>query len=104
MDTSVKTCFKCGVEKPLDDFYKHQMMSDGHLNKCKECTKKDTKDNRASNHDYYKAYDLERSKLPHRKKAMKDRLPEYRATFPERNRAHQLVRSAVIRGDIKKLH
>lgn len=36
-----KKCFKCSVIKPLEDFYKHKGMSDGHLNKCKMCTKKD---------------------------------------------------------------
>ena len=31
MKTSVKTCFKCGKEKSLDEFYTHPMMKDGIL-------------------------------------------------------------------------
>lgn len=34
---------KCGLEKPLKEYYKHKQMGDGHLNKCKECTKWDNK-------------------------------------------------------------
>lgn len=39
----MKKCFKCGEIKPLNDYYAHPQMGDGHLNKCKVCTRIDTK-------------------------------------------------------------
>ena len=65
---SSKRCFKCLLDKPLSCFYKHPQMGDGHLNKCKECTKGDVKRHRAENLDRVRSYDRDRAKDPLRKK------------------------------------
>jgi len=88
----MKICFKCEVEKPLSDFYKHKQMGDGHLNKCKQCTKKDVGKHRNNNLDKIRAYDRDRGAR------QKDGyLKEYRAKYPNKYKAHSLVNGAIKR-------
>lgn len=74
-----KKCFKCGHTKPIDEFYKHPQMADGHLNKCMECTKKDVRKRYEDCHDKIVAYEKKRARLPTRIAARR----EYRKNHPD---------------------
>ena len=102
MQSLMKTCFKCGVEKPLEDFYKHPAMADGRVGKCKECNKADVRANRAAKLAYYRAYDVEREKTTKRRKRRDDFSKKWCIEFPERAKAHKLVYAAVKKGDLIK--
>ena len=99
----MKTCFKCGVEKPLSEFYKHKAMADGHLNKCKACAKSDVWHHRNENIDAVRAYDRARGKQPHRIAASARLTAEYRAKYPERYRATTAVSNGLKRGKLQKI-
>lgn len=89
------------------------MMADGHLNKCKECSKSENTSNRVEKRDYYIAYDKSRAKEPHRAIARAEyhatergkevaRLSHrnYKENYPLKTAATSAVTNALKRGDL----
>src|SRR5690349_10806365 len=99
---TLKTCFKCGAQKPRTEFYKHPGMADGLLGKCKPCTRADVRHNRVANGDYYRVYDSMRYHHDPARKA--NAIQSFAAASkkrPERKQAADLVWRALRRGEIK---
>lgn len=104
----MKRCFKCQETKRIDEFYKHTQMSDGRLNKCKECTKKDASEHRQANLEKIRAYDRLRGSMPHRVAARQEysktdayktshakSTTKYFANNPKKYKAHNILNAAV---------
>ena len=99
----MKTCFKCNAEKPLSEFYKHSDMADGHLNKCKECNKKDVSEHRhGKGRDKILAYDRERANQPHRLESKRVRVQKYNKEKSHQKHANSVVAYALKTGKLKK--
>jgi hypothetical protein len=88
----MKKCFKCNEEKPISDFYAHSGTKDGHLNKCKVCTKKDAYDLRHNSDSREKilAYDRARGA-----RQSVEYFKEYKEKYPKKYKAHNLVHYAI---------
>jgi hypothetical protein len=98
-----KTCFKCHESLDVSAFYKHKQMADGHLGKCKECTKADVIKNRLANVDYYRQFDRNRNSNPKRKAQFIAKQRKKRKQMgPMYNRAHGAVAKAIKGGLITR--
>lgn len=97
---STKTCFKCRVEKALTEFYAHKKMRGGKLNKCKDCTKRDTRKNRRER-ETSREYDVLRYKTCAGRRAYSEKnSASWKKRHPEKANAHQAVSRAIARGQL----
>lgn len=93
----MKKCFKCGEVFSLNEFYRHSQMKDGHLNKCKSCSKSDSTENRNKNIDRIREYDRRRGN-----RQGKDYCKKYREKTPNKYKAHNIVNNAIRDGKLFK--
>lgn len=111
----MKICRGCGVEKPLDQYYKHKEMADGHLNKCIDCVKSRVTKHRNENIERFREYDKKRANWPSRvaarreyskseagKLSHKKAMQSYYEKYPLKKAAHILFGNAVRDGKIKR--
>lgn len=99
---TAKVCFKCKEQKDLSEFYAQPRMADGHLNKCKTCTRADVRENRR-NSPRAREYDRRRFKEdPKRRAYIMRRSKERMLEHPEKYRCHYALANAVRDGRIKK--
>ena len=100
--SSSKICFKCNIEYPLSNFYKHSQMKDGHLNKCKLCTKQDANNHRSENLEKIREYDRQRGKNKDRLKHSAEMTKRWRAEDSRRMKSHIAVAKAIRNGVLLK--
>lgn len=110
-----KTCFRCRRSKRLSEFYRHSGMADGHLNKCKVCTRADVSANRLLKFEYYSQFDRSRAMNPDRVAARADYLKTAKGQEaatrakkwwailnPEKRAAHIAVGNAIRAGKLSR--
>ena len=109
----MKVCRECKVEQPLQNFYKHAAMGDGHLNKCILCVKSRVNKHRDANVEAIRQYDKERANKPHRvnarkayqqtedgKSAKKRAMDAYKKRYPMAYAAHVITGNAIRDGKL----
>jgi len=102
LSSSLKTCFKCRQTKALSQFYHHPKMRDGHLGKCKECTKRDTKLNYAKNREYYHEYNRQQAQTAKVKERRAESQRRTRLRHPQKYRAWTALNNAIRDGMLTK--
>lgn len=95
-----KVCTVCLISKPIEDFYTHKRMADGHLGRCKECHKQIIRRVRADRIEYYREYDRKRGRLPHRIANTIAQTKKWRDEDMRRAKCHIAVARALRNGSL----
>lgn len=91
----MKRCYKCGCEKPLEDFYRASANKDGRQRMCKECSQK------RNNDPAYIAYQKKYNKSMAR---VDVRAAYVRPDTAKKRRAKTLVTKAIRQGKLIRLN
>jgi len=93
---SSKRCICCGEIKAIDQFYAHEMMRDGRLNKCSACVRAYQRERRyGPARERIHAYDKLRSASSERRQLNRTVTARYRAQHPRRRAAQIALCNAV---------
>jgi rubrerythrin len=112
----MKTCKRCGTDKPVTEFYAHPAMADGFLSFCKACVCARVRGEYAANPEKHKAREHARQQSAHRKAWKKafysspeqiakkvEYTRKWRAAHADKYRAHLAVGNALRDGKILRL-
>ena len=99
----MKKCTKCGLDKPVDDFYVMKPATGYRAAECKECTKTRVKKHYADTIPQQHAYEANRNATPERKAALQKRMRFHRARNPDKYKARTAVNNAVRDGRLFRL-
>lgn len=98
----IKTCGRCGIAKPLHDFYAQPTSKDGLQSACKECVKTGMRAARARNRNHYVLYDNQREQTQERKADKAEARKRHRALHPDKARARNAVNNAIRDGRLTR--
>ena len=102
----MKKCFKCGIAKELSEFYVHPKMGDGHLGKCKSCTKNDSnkRDKELRNDPEYCEKERLRAKEKYHRLNYRERSFELKKLRPYINNSYKMLHKKLKLPKDKNIH
>lgn len=98
----MKVCSICDTAKPLTEFYAAQTR-DGKAGQCMACVKARARIRHSQKREQIRAYDRQRSKLPHRAMQRARQSMREKDQNPERYKARNAVNNAVRDGRLLKM-